>query len=102
MGRCLRKKVLGIPSLTACALLQALSGLTKLTTVSISMVNGKYIGAWPDWSRLSKLESMTLRGSRGYMFPWAALPGWFGDLPKLHSLDIRSDPCLSPALQYAH
>ena len=70
-------------------MLQALSSLTKLKTLSISMVNGKYIGTWPDWSSLKRLEALTLRGSRGYMFPWAALPGLSGDLPKLHSLDIR-------------
>lgn len=70
-------------------MLQALTGLTKLKTLSISMENGKYIGGWPDCSPLKRLESVTLRGSRGYMFPWAPLPGWFGDLPKLHSLDIR-------------
>jgi len=70
-------------------LLQALSNLTKLKQLSLSMSDGMYIGAWPDWSRLKSIKSMTLRGSRGYMFSWAALPGWFAGLAKLQSLDIR-------------
>jgi hypothetical protein len=69
--------------------MQALSGLTKLRRLSISMLNGMCIHAWPDWSRLSNLESIKLRGSSGYMFPSAPLPAWFAGLSKLQSLDIR-------------
>ena len=72
--------------------LQALSGLTRLQRLSISMSDGMLMGTWPDWSRLRNLESITLRGSRGYMFPWATLPSWFAGLAKLQSLDIRSGP----------
>ena len=69
--------------------MQALHGLTKLRRLFISMSDGMFIGDWPDWSHLQNLESMALRGSRGYMFPWAAPPAWFAKLAKLRSLDIR-------------
>ena len=69
--------------------MQALSGLTKLRRLSISMSDGMFIGDWPDWSQLQNLDSMVLRGSRGYMFPWGAPPAWFAELGKLRSLDIR-------------
>ncbi len=71
------------------SMMQALSGLIKLRKLSINMSDGMCIDAWPDWSRLSNLESITLRGSSGYMFPWAPLPAWFAGLSKLQNLDIR-------------
>lgn len=53
------------------------------------MSDGMFIGDWPDWSQLRNLDSMVLRGSQGYMFPWGAPPAWFAELGKLRSLDIR-------------
>ena len=69
--------------------MQALSGLTKLRRLSISMSDGMFIGDWPDWSQLQNLENMALRGSQGYMFSWGAPPAWFAKLAKLRSLVIR-------------
>jgi hypothetical protein len=76
---------------TCCHAAQAVSSLTKLRCLRVSLREGLVI-TWPDLAPLKALERLDLCGCPAYAQPWAAwgpIPDSISSLQSLQTLSVR-------------